>query len=172
MKINVSALRTDPGAQENFKFYLEELPKTDNISFMEPVLVEGKIVNIGNVLELAVQVRSKVLTICYRCLDEVEYPLEFSFIEKYSVKDETEDTDDYEETQHIVYEGDWIDVSQAVQENILLNLPMRALCRPDCPGLCPQCGKNLKDGPCQCDNREIDPRLSILAKLKKGDNKS
>lgn len=169
MRINISDLRTDPGAQENFEFRLEKLPEADNITFTEPVFVKGKLINMGNILELTALVTSKLVTTCYRCLDEVKYSLEFSFTEEYSLKDETDEKADYEDTKHIVCEGDWLDVSQAVQENILLNLPMRVLCQPDCPGICPHCGKNLKDGPCQCDDREIDPRLSILAKLKQGE---
>ena len=39
------------------------------------------------------------------------------------------------------------------------------LCKPDCKGLCPQCGKNLNEGKCGCSARQVDPRLEILKKL-------
>ena len=45
---------------------------------------------------------------------------------------------------------------------LLLDMEMTVLCREDCKGLCPKCGKNLNDGDCGCDRREIDPRLAVL----------
>jgi uncharacterized protein len=40
-----------------------------------------------------------------------------------------------------------------------------ALCREDCKGICPQCGKNLNLGPCDCKVENVDPRLEILKQL-------
>lgn len=61
--------------------------------------------------------------------------------------------------QHVV------DLAEAVREQVLLNLPMRALCSPDCAGLCPICGKNLNQGPCEGHAEELDERLAVLAAL-------
>lgn len=53
--------------------------------------------------------------------------------------------------------------------------PFRILCREDCAGLCPRCGKDLNEGSCQCESDEIDPRLAplkdILEKMKKNEQK-
>ena len=48
--------------------------------------------------------------------------------------------------------------------DLVLELPLRYLCKPDCKGLCCRCGKNLNDGPCGCQ-KEIDPRLAALRQL-------
>jgi len=58
-----------------------------------------------------------------------------------------------------------VDLSEPLREIILLSLPMHAVCRPDCRGLCPQCGQNLNFGQCDCQKEEIDPRLAILKQL-------
>jgi uncharacterized protein len=58
-----------------------------------------------------------------------------------------------------------IDLAEAVREHVLLNLPLRPLCRPDCAGLCPVCGKNLNQGPCGGHDEQADERLAVLATL-------
>lgn len=53
-----------------------------------------------------------------------------------------------------------------VREQALFSLPMKPLCREDCRGLCPECGKDLNAGDCACDKRTRDPRLEVLKNLK------
>ena len=50
----------------------------------------------------------------------------------------------------------------AVREQILLYIPSSPLCREDCPGLCPSCGKDLNEGECGCDRAVMDPRWAAL----------
>lgn len=59
-----------------------------------------------------------------------------------------------------------IDISEEVRESVLLALPERMLCRPDCKGLCPQCGKNLNEGRCAC-TPEVPTAFSKLKDLKR-----
>lgn len=58
-----------------------------------------------------------------------------------------------------------LDLTEALREQTLLNLPMRPLCKPDCGGLCVECGKNLNEGPCECVKEIIDPHLVRLRDL-------
>ena len=58
-----------------------------------------------------------------------------------------------------------LDLGPEVREDFLLSIPMHAVCRPDCKGLCPQCGANWNEGPCDCREEQIDPRLAVLAQL-------
>jgi uncharacterized protein len=55
-----------------------------------------------------------------------------------------------------------LDLREAIRQNALLAIPMKPLCREDCPGLCPQCGKDLNEGPCDCPEESIDPRWAKL----------
>ncbi len=65
------------------------------------------------------------------------------------------------------YEGDRLDLGEVLREQVLLGLPLKPLCREDCQGLCPGCGKNRNTGPCGCAPEEEagDSRLEPLRKL-------
>ena len=56
-------------------------------------------------------------------------------------------------------------LDELVEEELILNLPSKNLCRKDCRGLCPKCGKNLNEGLCGCRSDTIDPRLEVLRQL-------
>jgi uncharacterized protein len=58
-----------------------------------------------------------------------------------------------------------LDLTEVVRQNLLLTLPMSALCSSQCRGLCPDCGANLNEGPCGCQREEADPRLAALRDL-------
>lgn len=61
-----------------------------------------------------------------------------------------------------------LQVEEVVREQILLEVPIRPLCRPDCKGLCSHCGADLNDGACGCPRDEGgDLRMAALAEVKK-----
>jgi uncharacterized protein len=64
-----------------------------------------------------------------------------------------------------VFTGEEIDLRDAVEEALILALPMKVLCRPDCQGLCPRCGRELEEGPCECPEEEINERWAEFRKL-------
>lgn len=61
-----------------------------------------------------------------------------------------------------------IDLGPVVHDELILTEPMHPLCRPDCPGLCPGCGRHMDVGTCDCTTDEPDPRLAALARLLDG----
>ena len=61
-----------------------------------------------------------------------------------------------------------IDLAPVVHDELILSEPMHPLCRPDCPGLCPGCGRHMDVGTCDCATDEPDPRLAALARLLDG----
>lgn len=65
---------------------------------------------------------------------------------------------------HITGDG-WIHADLALREQILLSVPLRPLCHPDCRGLCNQCGQDLGSGTCNCEKQTGDPRLAVLRDL-------
>ncbi len=65
------------------------------------------------------------------------------------------------------YEDGVVDLTQALRDELGLALPMAPLCRQDCPGLCPVCGKPVKPGESCCRRDKTDPRWAKLARLKK-----
>ena len=62
---------------------------------------------------------------------------------------------------------EFVDLTAELRESIILHLPNYPVCRVDCRGVCPQCGKNLNEGPCSCDRRRHDDRWDILDSLRK-----
>ena len=57
-----------------------------------------------------------------------------------------------------------VDVEDILRTLFVLGMETKFLCRPDCKGLCPTCGKNLNEGPCNC-KKEMDPRMAVLEQL-------
>lgn len=73
-----------------------------------------------------------------------------------------------EEDEYLVEEG-FIDLNVLVNDAVMLNLPIKRLCSPECRGLCPRCGKDLNQGECGCVVEEFDPRLEVLRQLLQGE---
>jgi uncharacterized protein len=64
------------------------------------------------------------------------------------------------------YEGDGVELEDILREQVLLAVPIKTVCREECKGLCPQCGKNLNTGECQCEPVAGDPRWDALKGLR------
>jgi uncharacterized protein len=102
---------------------------------------------------------------CARCLDAFDQPLSVRLAELYHYPPESAPPDSLTISDDV-----HLDLTPVVREDFLLAIPMHTLCRPDCKGLCPQCGANWNEGPCDCRDDEIDPRLAPLAGLLKPDD--
>jgi uncharacterized protein len=65
------------------------------------------------------------------------------------------------------FDGDtgFIDLAPLVRELSLLDVPFNPVCRPDCLGLCIECGQNLNEGDCGCKTDDLDPRLAALGQF-------
>ena len=70
------------------------------------------------------------------------------------------------ETEIGYYQKDSLSLEDVLREQVLLALPVRTLCKPDCKGLCPRCGENRNNQACSCDEGPSDPRWEALADLR------
>ncbi len=95
---------------------------------------------------------------CRRCLGPVTGALSAPILEIY----ETHPSEG--ETQPLL--GDCIDLEPVARESVLLGLPLAPLCRDDCEGLCPRCGADRNQSPCDCSTEVADPRWSALDDLR------
>ncbi len=105
---------------------------------------------------------------CSRCLESVAFPLDLEFrhvVRPYdrSVESVKELELHAEDLDCGFYENDVFEFNRIVEEQIVLSLPMKPLCRDDCRGLCPRCGANRNEGECGCSTGE---RVSPFEKLK------
>jgi len=115
------------------------------------------------------KLEARVKADCSRCLEEFELSLQLTLEEEYfPAKDLPAIFDSLspeEREGFIIGEDNVLDLEEAIRQHILLNFPIKPICRPDCAGLCPQCGQNLNQGSCGCSQEFIDARLSPLKSL-------
>ena len=106
---------------------------------------------------------------CDRCLESYNRDLKTEFklflTPPPSDKDKAE-IELLEEDMEVGFiNGEEIDLSDVIKEQILLSLPIKSLCRTECLGLCPICGSNLNEGDCGCDKKNLHPGLSKLKSI-------
>jgi uncharacterized protein len=113
-------------------------------------------------------IRGELTGQCARCLEEYPTTLvrEFSLVLTPQRVLGRELELNREELSASFYSGDQVDLSALAQEQTLLALPTRPLCREECRGLCPQCGTNLNRESCECRPAWKDPRLAPLSTLR------
>jgi uncharacterized protein len=103
---------------------------------------------------------------CARCLSPVRDVFSVTLERTVATKDSLSEKQLEENVdEYAVIEDGKLDLGELVSEELLLSFPMRFLCSPDCPGLCPKCGKPLRFGDCGCPKKELDPRLAVLKTL-------
>jgi uncharacterized protein len=112
----------------------------------------------GTVLELALDVTLEGP--CFRCLSDAELPLSLRLREYEATKPEGE-----EERSEYLHD-DRVDLSAWARDAIALALPDQILCRDDCAGLCPVCGKDLNVEPHEHVEERTDPRWAALESLR------
>ena len=107
---------------------------------------------------------------CARCVEPVEIPLaadyDLIFRPVGADSDAPERSITAPETEIGYYQKDSLLLEDVLREQVLLSLPVRTLCKPDCKGLCPRCGENRNTGACHCDENQSDPRWEALAGLR------
>jgi len=109
-------------------------------------------------------VRGTLTGECGRCLNEISQSFEVPIAELFAYADSTtEETTDEDEVGRM--HGDLFDLEPAVRDAVVLTLPVTPLCRPDCPGLCPECGVHFDDLPADHSHEEVDPRWAALSNL-------
>lgn len=107
---------------------------------------------------------------CARCLEPVKVPLagEYDLIFRPLGADggAPERAISAQETEIGYYQGDGLLLEDVLREQVLLSMPARTLCKPDCKGLCPRCGKNRNFEACTCEEGPSDPRWQALSGLR------
>lgn len=170
--VDLSSLRQNPGRRLTASLESDTLAGLESgLHLNGSVKVDVELIGGERRVSLHARVQAEIDTVCDMCLAPIVYPLDFEIDE---VLMSTHDVDvlaehggDREEmeSENWIYDDVHLDLNYLVLNAILTQLPLRHLCRPDCKGLCPHCGANLNDGPCDCENTEIDPRWAILAQL-------
>ena len=117
--------------------------------------------NTAGVLVMKGLITTTIHGVCDRCASDFDsqlsFPIDVVLVTELS-------NEDNEDEGVFPLEGDAADLEDIVRTVFVLNMDSKLLCKPDCKGLCCRCGKNLNDGPCNCE-KEIDPRFAALKQL-------
>ena len=136
-----------------------------DVAFTGPFSVKGEVKNMAGFIELRARVDLSYRTSCARCAKPLDCSLSYELERNVAntqgdVRLENQDNDDYV----LIVDGN-LDLDAPVLDQLLLEFPMKHLCREDCAGLCPVCGKDRNTGTCECLSKQIDPRFAALKKL-------
>jgi uncharacterized protein len=145
----------------------------ERVTLVEPAVVNGTVRLAGTEVFVHGHVRTRAAVECDRCLKQIELPVDADFELEYVTGQTYESTAATAELTEndlsvSVFDGETIDVDEIVKEQILLAVPTRALCRPDCKGICPECGIDKNTGDCNCETKDVDPRWAALKNLTSG----
>ncbi|MCX5800388.1 MAG: DUF177 domain-containing protein [Candidatus Eisenbacteria bacterium] len=171
MKVNVLELREG----ENFLEFRETVASLDmgslSTALSSEVLVKLKLHKHENEIIVWGTSSLTVTEECSRCLESFdrEFDVQFeAFCDKIGTRKGEERSGEVEgETFTVYHDGKILDLRPCLREAIVLSLPIKPLCKENCNGLCPICGKNLNDGACNCPRDKTGARWSILERLNK-----
>ena len=173
MLFNVAQLlQEDPGATRHYE--LDEPPYEidDGVEAISPLTGPVKLNRTNRGILADAELATDVRLECSRCLEEVVVPIRTHITEEFYPTVDLRSGLLIERpeggTGFMLNESHELDLTEPVRQSVLLELPMKPLCRADCAGLCVQCGQNLNEGGCGCEREAGDPRLSQLAEWLKG----
>lgn len=149
-----------PSISLNYSFDFSDAEFGGEKPFKEPVALAGKIESRAEVVTISAITTAVYFGSCDRCGCEIKKTYNVEINRDIVVAAHSEDNDEL-----IVAPDMQIDLSELVFSELVLNLPMKHLCKDGCLGICQKCGKNLNEGCCECSNDEIDPRLAALQEL-------
>ncbi|MDX2481679.1 MAG: DUF177 domain-containing protein [Desulfuromusa sp.] len=149
---------------------LIEIAEDGGPKFSEPLTFHLRFQRSGQFVEVDACLGAVVVLQCGRCLQGFEQSLTESFTLTFVPqlkRSETEEEVELEadELGLIVYEDEILELQEALQEQLLLAVPISPTCNASCRGLCPTCGINLNVEKCDCDRRPFNNKFTVLAKI-------
>jgi uncharacterized protein len=175
VKISIVEIKDKPidlSATEEVADYptLMTLQESGECRFLGPLLVQLTVAREYDHIRVHGRVGTKVRLGCSRCLVEYDMEIDAPFTIFYmpaaagiSQDEEVELTD--EDLVSAIYEGDEIDFTLEISEQILTEIPFKPLCNEECRGLCPECGSDLNETGCGCKDASFSIKFGALKNL-------
>lgn len=160
--INISDLIGKKVSKKEIKEQLDLKKFSDSYEtydILEPIEVSGMLDMAGDIIYLDGTVLGTIRLTCSRCLKAFSYNFQIELHERLTNNPESKDD------EVIFINNDKLDLTEIVENNIIMSLPIQRLCSEDCKGICPSCGKDLNFDSCNCQSNEVDPRLAKLKDL-------
>ena len=162
MKINIADIIKVQGATKRISITHKDMEIPEDFYSMElcePIELTGELESDDGNIYLTGVLTTKVKSECDRCMCDLIYNIEAEVTESFG----TIIVGKVDDPEPIIQAT--IDLGPIIVETLLLSLPMKALCDPNCKGMCTVCGQNLNKQSCDCDLEYIDPRLEKLGLL-------
>ena len=157
MFLELESVFNTPGLILPFRYHLTGFEGM--LPLAAPPAVSGEARNRAGIVTLAGRAEVRMDAQCDRCAAPFEYAANVPFEHTLVMSLNNKDSDELTLLESYRWSPDGL-----VWEDIVLALPPKLLCRPDCKGLCPRCGQNLNEGECPC-KPEGDPRWAALRDL-------
>lgn len=143
----------------------------ESINFIDPINIKGiiKKAEAGSIIAQG-NFATKIQVQCSRCLKAFQTEFYGDFEGEFIPSGVAAEEKMEEDFPGQFYSGDTLDITGLIQEGITFALPMQFLCMENCLGLCAYCGVRMDEENCNCEKKQIDPRLEVLKKLLKGSN--
>jgi uncharacterized protein len=134
----------------------------DDAFFLAPVDYNVSLVKEGDKIKAKGKIKTSISIKCVRCLENFDLKINSSFdiiLFPINLIEITSTSLDAEEMEYIFYEGNKIDITKILIEQINLYIPFKPICKSKCQGICPNCGANLNLDKCECENFSDDLNL-------------
>lgn len=172
MKLDLTEIALNLGKRNSYE--LDEPPLEDEESGLRCVDgIVGKVsfTNTGTVIVVRGRFQTAIEIECTRCLSafrmDIDLPIEegLPLASHLAPPDEGSEDELPEEEKEVLFMDNIFNLSEYLRQAIVVSIPIRTLCSEQCPGLCPRCGKNLNEGPCQCEPEETNSPFAALKSL-------
>lgn len=172
MRYNVAQLIKGPtGAQRRFVLS-EDISNLDqDLEPLSPLVGSIALMRTSQGILVTGKLRTRLRMPCQRCLEPADADVELDLEEEFHpvARIANAPVDDVPDEEHdralLIDEHHVLDLSEVIRQGLWLAAPSQVLCRPDCGGLCPNCGGNHNLNECHCDEAILDPRWAVLQAL-------
>lgn len=152
-------LEADLGTSREYELNYPSVHLEDDV-VLTPLTGEFSAIRNSRGIYITGQLHSQIEGECARCLEATQLPISIPLDDLYYYPPNTAPPGEF-----AVGEDCFVDLGPLVRQVSLLEIPMQPFCKPDCKGLCAECGQNLNEGSCDCAQDDLDPRMAILKSL-------
>ena len=167
MKLDLSEIAGTVGKRHEYEIR-EDCADQEDLRCIEPIVGSVEFTNTGRLIVARGSLSATVELECSRCLGPLTLAVTATIEEQFPIPSaqavtagrEEEIT---EEEKEPLFEDNRFDLSEYIRQTVLVEVPIKPLCSETCRGLCPTCGRNLNEGPCDCP---VEVEASPFAVLK------
>ncbi len=161
LRLNVGFITQKPvGTMRVFQFNYDRVVLDDDLQ-LEHLAGQAQITRTPQGLVVEVQLTTSQAESCSRCLSDIELPMQTDFTEMFVFPGKGASSEDLE----VLPEDGYIDLNGIAREQLLLEIPINPICKPECKGLCPVCGEIIASDHPDHGLEPGDPRMQILKSL-------